>query len=128
MIRWLAILLLTALAAPLCVKTQAWADQQPDARPITWKRCSGTIAIGGTAQNLSLGSGPLRGFFLQNPSTATESLFYDPSGTASSTAGTSPELSVGQSVSFGPATIFVGNSLSIVAATGGHAFVCNSGQ
>jgi hypothetical protein len=114
MIRWLLVLLLTTLPA--------LADQQPDARPVTWVRCSSTITVGGTAQNLSLGTGPLRGFFLQNPSTALESLYYDPATTATTTA--SAELTAGQSVSFGPGTIFAGNVLSIIAGTGGHNFRC----
>jgi hypothetical protein len=119
-------LVLAALA--LIFIDRARADVQGDPKPITWKRCSTTIATGGTAQSLALGSGPLRGFFLQNPSTATESLFFDPSGAASTTAGTSGELAAGAILSTGPGTIFFGNSISVNAVTSAHAFVCYYGQ
>jgi hypothetical protein len=120
---WLA---LAALA--LIFIDRAHAEVQGDPKPITWKRCSTTIATGGTAQSLSLGSGPLRGFFLQNPTAATESLFFDPSGTASTTSGTSGELAAGASLSTGPGTIFFGNAISVNAVTSAHAFVCYYGQ
>lgn len=118
--RWIG-LALCLLAAP------ALADQQPDAKPITWTKCSGTITAGNTAQTLALGSGPLRGFFLQNPSTATnESLFFDPNGTATTT---SIEVQRGgPPITFGPGTIFVGNSPSILGATTSHAFTCYYGM
>lgn len=105
----------------------AFADQQPDPRPVSWSRCSSTIATGGTAQSITGYTGPLRGFYLQNPSSATESLFFDPTGTASTTAGTSGELTAGISVSFGPGTIFAG-AMSVIAATSAHAFICMYAQ
>jgi hypothetical protein len=115
-----------ALAVLLLLCGLARAQQQPDPRPITWKRCSGTIAAGGTAQTLTLGTGPLRGFFLQNPASETEVLLFDPAGAAVS--GSSPELATSASVSTGPGTIFFGNSISVNAATTGHAFICLYGQ
>lgn len=118
--RWgaLAVLLLCGAAQ---------AQVQYDPRPIVWKSCSSTITAGGTAQNLTLGNGPLRGFFLQNPSTATESLFFDPTGAASTTAGVSGELIAGAMMATGPGTIFFGQ-MSVNAATTGHAFTCWYGQ
>lgn len=128
---------LTAVAAGLVLLgllAFARADTQPDARQITWKECAGggtaaTITAGGTAQNYPATTvpQPLRGFFIQNPSTATESLFFDPTGTASTTAGVSGELTAGQSVSFGPGTLFTG-AMSFNAATSAHAFTCWYGQ
>ena len=120
---------LWGLAALFCASLPALADQQADPRPITWKRCSSTIAVGGTAQNAPLvqPAQPLRGFYLQNPSAATESLFFDPSGAASTTTGVSGELAAGVPMTFGPGTIFAGN-LSVNAASGGHAFICFYGQ
>lgn len=117
-------LLSLVLVIALC--GAARADMAPDAKPITWKSCSGSIATGNVAQTVTMGSGPLRAFFIQNPSTATESLFFDPSGTANGSS--SPELQKGDWANFGPATIFVGNTISVFAATGGHAFTCQFGQ
>lgn len=107
----------------------AHADVQPDPKPITWKSCSSTIAAGGSAQNAPASPAPvpsLRGYFLQNPSNATESLFFDPSGAAAG-VGVSPELQAGASVTYGPGTIFAG-TMSVNASTLGHAYVCSYGQ
>ncbi len=114
----------------LLICSAAYADQEADPRPITWKSCSSTIAVGGTAQNAPASPAPipsLRGYFLQNPSTATESLFFDASGAAVTPAGTSPELIAGASLSYGPGTIFFG-TMSVNAVTSGHAYVCQYGQ
>ncbi len=114
-------------AALLLVSLRAHAEVQPDPKPITWKKCSSTIATGGTAQNAPLGAAipNLRGFFLQNPSGASESLFFDATGPAGLTG--SPELIAGASVTWGPGTIFAG-TMSVIGATGGHAFTCQYGQ
>lgn len=106
----------------------AHAQTQLGPLAITWTRCSTTITTGGTAQSLSLGNGPLRGFFLQNPTAASESLFFDPSGTASTTSGVSGELAAGAILTTGPGTIFFGNSISVNAVTSAHAFICYYGQ
>lgn len=114
-----------ALAVFLALLSPALADQQPDAKPITWKDCTPGVA---SATPLTVGPiASLRGFFVQNPSTASESLFFDTAKAASTTAGASPELIAGASVTWGPGTIFAG-SINITAATGGHAFVCQYGQ
>lgn len=102
----------------------SWQD---DPRPITWTNISSTIAKGGTAQVLSCGLGALKGFILQNPSTATESLFFEPNGVAGG-IGASFELQPGGSVQFGPGQIFAGNAPSIYAVTTNHQFICLYGQ
>ncbi len=115
------LLVLAVLALPV----PAFADQQPDAKPITWKDCT---PGGASTTPLTMPLIPsLRGFFIQNPSTASESLFFDTAKAASTTAGASPELIAGSSVTWGPATIFAGG-ISITAGTGGHAFTCQYGQ
>lgn len=132
---WIA----SALLAALCAALPTRADVQPDPRPITWQNCAlggaaggaSKIASGGTAvtvANGGTGQAPLRGIIIQNPSTATESLFVDvTSTTASTTAGVSVELTAGQSFSEGPGTI--GNlAITINAASSNHAFVCKTGQ
>ena len=118
----------------------ARADNQPDARPIQFTNCAlggaaggaSQVATGGTAVTLNVHQ-PLRGVYVQNPSTATESLFVEiaqtASGTvnpASTTAGVSIELQPGQSFTEGPGTINAGG-LSFNAATSSHAFVCKIG-
>lgn len=127
-------LLLAGFCGLLWGVPAARADVQPDARPIQWQNCAlggaaggaSKIATGGTAVTLTLAAVP-RGVIVQNPSTATESLFVDPVGTASTTAGVSVELTAGQSYTEGPGTIHSGN-LSIVATTTNHAFACKVGQ
>lgn len=129
-----------ALIAALLWVAPALADQQPDPRPIQWQNCAlggasggaSQIATGGTAVKLSVGSIPpgpaLRGLYVENPSTATESLFVGVTSTsASTTAGASIELQAGQSFNEGPGTI--GNAApSFNAASSGHAFTCVYGQ
>lgn len=122
---WGALLAFLALWLALSL---ARAEVQGDPRPIVWKRCSTTITAGGTAQNLALGNGPLRGFLLQNPVAATESLFFDPAAAASTTSGISGELAAGATLATGPGTIFFGNTISVNAVTTAHALVCFYGQ
>lgn len=105
---------------------------QDDPRPITWTRISGTIANGGQAQTLACGNGPLRGFYIQNPSTTTaESLYLEPNPATNGVAvvGGSMEITSGaSSLTFGPGTIFAGNTVSLIANTTGHAFIAYYGQ
>ncbi len=116
-----AVFLAALLLFALC--RAALADQQNDPRPVTWTKCSGTITTGGTAQLLSLGHGPLRGFYIQNPTTATsESLYFDPNGTATATSAEMQQG--GPPLFFGPGTIFFGNTPSVLAATTAHPFTC----
>lgn len=113
-------LLLAAALMLACLPARA--DYQNDARPVTWKSCSGS-ATGATT--ISISGGPLRAFYLQNPVAATESLFFSPASaaTASTTSGVSGELAPGASVSFGPGTIFSG-AMTVNAVTNPHAFAC----
>lgn len=119
--------------ALLLLATPALADIQADPRPITWKNCSATVVTGGTAVTITLPSGPIRGFYLQNPDTAAnqgiataESLFFDPTGTAV-IAGTSPLLTAGQVFQIGPGTT-LNQNVSINATTSSHKFLCMIGQ
>jgi len=112
-----------AMATLIALLSLAHADVQPDAKPITWKDCT---AGGISTTPLTIGPiASLRGFFIQNPSSATESLFFDAAKTATTTG--SPELVAAASVTWGPGTIFSG-TMSVTAATGGHAFRCQLGQ
>lgn len=99
---------------------------QEDARPITYTNVGGTITTGGTAQTISCGKGFLRQFYIQNPSDATESLFFEPNDTA--IAGQSMEVQPGTSLWFGPGVIFAGNAPTVIAATTAHRFIAYYGQ
>lgn len=138
---WGMILLTAALALTLlAIAFGARADVQPDPRPIQWYNCNlggasagaSQVATGGTAVTVAVGSSPpgapLRGIVIQNPSTATESLFVEITGAAAGeNAGQSIELIAGALMSEGPGTI--GNkAVSINAASNGHQFVCKYGQ
>lgn len=125
--RWLLVAYGVLLGMLVCGISHA--DIAPDPKPITWKDCTAggasTVTVGGTAQNALASTPSLRGFFLQNPTTATENLMFDAAKAASLTA--SPQLAAGASVTYGPGTIFVG-ALSVNAATGGHAYLCQYAQ
>ncbi len=107
----------------------AWAQQQR----VTWQRCdppgASTMTVGGTAQpEPPAGAVPsVKGIFIQNPSTASESLFVDSAGSAATTAGVSPELPPGAYIAFGPDTVPFGK-VTVNAATTAHAFVCQYSQ
>jgi hypothetical protein len=90
----------------------------PVAQPVA--AASLTIAAGGTAQQLFAANTILLGYRVQNPSTATESLFVDDSGNpATTTSGTTIELQAGQ---FYESPFAVATSVSVLAATTGHPF------
>ena len=80
-----------------------------------------TIVTGGTAVTV-FAAGTIATFAdIQNPSTATESLFVDPTGIpAVAGASTAYELQPGQSVRISTP---VSTTVSAVAATSGHKFI-----
>jgi hypothetical protein len=89
--------------------TTAW-------NPFEFMNLSGTIATGGTAQPAS--SAKTRNkLVVQNPSTESESLFIDFTGTATTS---SFEIQAGQTQVF--VAPMDNRALSILAATTGHAF------
>jgi hypothetical protein len=82
---------------------------------------SGTIAVGGTAQVL-LAANPARKYlFIQNPILATETLRFCPDVTSTTT--NSFELAPGASFSFFEDGFLPTGAISILAATGAHAFI-----
>jgi len=99
---------------------------QGDPRPITYTNVGGTIASGGQAQTIACGKGALRQFFIQNPSTASESIYLEPNGSA--VIGQSMEITPGTSLWFGPGVIFAGNAPSVIATTTGHRYIAYWGQ
>lgn len=89
---------------------------------------SGSITTGGTAQT-ALAANPTRRFLrIENPPSATESLFVRYGGTASVNSSTpdSTELAPGASDEYsavGGSGYIPGGLVSVVAATTGHKFV-----
>lgn len=86
---------------------------------VTFTNRSGTITTGGTAQNAAAEKKGRSYFFLQNPSTETESLWFSMDTTAVA-ASPSIELQPGQSYESG-STVSIG-AVSVIAATTGHKF------
>lgn len=89
---------------------------------------SGTITTGGTAQTAVAANGKRNFLRVENPPSASESLFVRYDGTASTNASTpdSTELVPGASDEFpsGGAVGYVpGGAVSVIAATTGHKFI-----
>ena len=87
--------------------------------PGAWVSRSGSIATGGTAQQLAPANALRRGLVVQNPSSAAGSLYILHGGTASA-SGNSIELRPGWSYSAGsnPSS----QAISVFSATTGHVF------
>lgn len=78
-----------------------------------------TITTGGSSQTLFAAGSVVRGFRVQNPTDATESLYVDDAASASPTSGTSVEVPPGglYESQFPPT-----GAVAVYAATTGHAF------
>ena len=95
-------------------------------RPTQFTDISGAIATGGTAQAAAGFDSSRKYLRIQNPWSATESLFINDAGAnASSSDGKSLELQPGQVYAPYPVPA---NPISVVAATTGHAFEGKVGQ
>lgn len=81
---------------------------------------SGTITVGGTRQPLAAARSNRKYLFVQNPSTATESLYVDINANAA--VGTAIELLPGASLELTYPVVPV-SRVDVLAATTGHAFV-----
>lgn len=88
---------------------------------------SGSITTGGTAQTAVAANGRRNFLRVENPPSASESLFVRYGGTASTNSGTpdSTELAPGASDEFptGGSGYVPGGAVSVIAATTGHKFV-----
>ncbi len=100
-----------------------FADVQPNPYILgAMTRCSGTIATGGTSQvaiTSAQGSG-MKTFIIQNPASASETLYVD---FGESAGTTSVGLIAGQMISFGGQAIWQGY-VSVYGATTSHAYTC----
>jgi hypothetical protein len=84
---------------------------------------SGQIATGGVSQLVTPANPQRYYLYIQNPSTATESLFVNEGGPASTVADNCWELLPGGNMEYdGSSIIFIGD-INITAATTGHAFI-----
>lgn len=86
---------------------------------------SGAITTGGTSQTCYAGASGLIYILIQNPKTATETLFVNFGAAASTTDGKSIGLEAGERLVFENGFI-PGNSINVTGATTGHKFVCKA--
>lgn len=86
---------------------------------------SGTVATGGTSQQVFTANAGRSYLMCQNPITATETLFVSLDTSASTVSG-SIELAPGTSASFQQQFIPNG-TVNITAATAGHRYTCKQG-
>ena len=105
-------------AAFLCLAAAAHAQTVPMPVKCADNPLGGTITTGGVAQNGLNANGYRRTWRIKNPSTATETLYFSESGTAS--AASTP-LAPGEGWSQPPATVPYA-VVSVYALTTGHAF------
>lgn len=82
---------------------------------------SGTITVGGTAQNLFGGTAPAHGFLLCNPD-PSEALWFSLSTTAAANGQGSLSLAPSGGVFITPVGMIPFHAISVVAATTGHKF------
>lgn len=87
---------------------------------------SGTIAVGGTSQQIMAANTSRRYLMVQNPIAASEPLFVN-FGAVASAAATSYELAAGQMIEFSSPGFIPTGTVNAVAATGAHAFVAKEG-
>lgn len=85
---------------------------------------AGTITTGGTAQNAMASNSSRKSWCVQNPSSASEDLFFRSNGTASATTG--GDLSPGQFFCSGQ-TVDT-SAVSVFAATTGHQWLAFEAQ
>jgi hypothetical protein len=83
---------------------------------------SGTITTGGTSQQLFAGNPTRRGFMVQNPLTATESLWINELGAAATAAEPSIEVKAGTILSSADLGYTTFAAINIIGATSAHAF------
>jgi len=88
---------------------------------------SGTIAVGGTAQDAVGVNEARKWLFVQNPADAAEVLYVNIGADASTAGKVSIELAAGGSLSL-EGTFCPVDRVSVTAATLGHAFICKEGK
>ena len=109
-------------------------NSPPAAVNITPADCSGTISVGGTAQNAITSSATLHGFFLANIDASAgsgEPLWISFTTTAAAATAASYALAAPTAVTFAgmssfttPTGFATNHAVSVVGATAGHKFSC----
>ena len=87
---------------------------------------SGTVATGGTSQQVFAANAARTYLTCQNPVAASETLFVNIGAAASTTAGSSYELAAGASLTFQTNFIPTG-AVNVTAVTSTHKFICKQG-
>ncbi|HSV24355.1 MAG TPA: hypothetical protein VLJ17_15170 [Xanthobacteraceae bacterium] len=118
------------LIALLCFLLAGPAAAQVGQQNVTPVDCSGTITVGGAAQNAHAAFNTLRGAILKNIDTS-EVLWFSITGTAAAGALGSYPLAPGAVTTFAGAESFTtpfglgyNTALSVVAATSTHKYSC----
>lgn len=88
------------------------------------KDASSTITNGGTAQVALVANTGRKFLLIQNPTTASEDLWFSLTGTAAVDAAGSLSLAAGGAMSF-EGDFLPSNAVSVIAATTGHKFTLN---
>lgn len=94
--------------------------------PATSTPASGTVTTGATFQSIIAASGARLGCFVQNPISATETLYVFFGTNGSATTANSVQLAPGGSVSCNAGQIVLQDNVSVTAATTAHAFTAFS--
>ena len=113
-----------ALAIMLCLlAVNAHAVEQIVPFPYSSvNKASGTITTGGTSQQALAANPNRKGFCIYNPSSNTESLFYDLGVAATITDPKSIEVTAGNGQCIGGLGVWTG-TVTLNATTTGHGFI-----
>lgn len=113
--------LVAAFAAALLASAPALADVMPNPYGLTGStRTTGTIASGTVSQSLIGANNGRKAFCVQNPSSATESLWLD-FGTRAASIGSSIEIQKGTAFCMGGQGVWLG-AMTVNATTSSHAY------
>jgi hypothetical protein len=113
------------LAAALAIALCAGPALAAGAPPSTGTNVSSTVSVGGTFQSILVASNRLD-CFVQNPVSATETLFVFFGPIANATTANSVNLAAGQAVTCSSQGATASDQVSVTAATSTHAFVAYS--
>ena len=117
----IALLLAAALLA-----TPALAQYAGYPYPSTASDHHGSVAVGGTFQEVFPFNQNRRGCVVQNPANASEDLYVYVGPIGSATTAASVDLQAGMSFNCNQDLVVATDQISVTSATGGHAFVAFS--
>lgn len=89
---------------------------------------SGSVTTGGTSQTLAVANNRRRFLYIQNPITATETLFINFTTAASTSGVNSVELGAGASFTMTEDTFISVDKITVTAATSAHKYIAKEGE